>query len=92
MQIEQDTQTGKNVPLLPDNYPSELLDTADRLITFKQVTEFVPLKRTTLWHMEKEGAFPRRRTYGNKRSLWLLSEIQDWIKNLEPVPLNKSTG
>lgn len=74
---------------LSDNFPSELLAQSDRIVTKEQVLELTGLSSTSLWRLQQRGEFPLRRTVGTSRYVFLLSEIQDWMKNLEVVPYTK---
>ena len=37
------------------------------------------LSLVTLWRMEKEGIFPRRRQIGDRRSAHSVPEVLDWV-------------
>ena len=45
------------------------------------------LSTITLWRLEKQGAFPRRRKLTNATVGWLKSEIDEWISTRQPVDL-----
>lgn len=56
---------------------------AERALTYKELrTEKIKKSRSTLWALEKDGKFPKRRRQGG-RVYWLESEIDAWLKNLE---------
>ena len=51
-----------------------------RYIRFKEVRKLIPLGRTTIWRMMREGRFPQSRRIGKTAMAWLESEVEDWIK------------
>ncbi|MGY9058001.1 MAG: helix-turn-helix transcriptional regulator [Alphaproteobacteria bacterium] len=38
------------------------------------------ISRTTLWRMERQGDFPRRRQITPNRVCWLASEVEAWAE------------
>lgn len=54
----------------------------DRLIRRAQVLELTGLSRTTLWKMEREGRFPRRRQVGRAAVAWSEREVVEWMQGL----------
>lgn len=54
----------------------------DRLLRPDAVKEKTGLSRTTLWRLEKRGAFPARRHVGGNMVGWLESEIDAWLAGL----------
>jgi predicted DNA-binding transcriptional regulator AlpA len=53
---------------------------ADRIMNTPEVVEATGVSRTTLWRLEREGKFPRRRQLIGHRIGWLESEIDEWIQ------------
>jgi len=51
-----------------------------RYIRFKELRQRVPLGRTTIWKMMREGQFPQSRRIGKMATAWLENEVEDWIK------------
>lgn len=51
-----------------------------RYIRFKELRKSIPLGRTTIWRMMREGRFPQSRRIGKMAAAWLESEVEDWIK------------
>ena len=51
-----------------------------RYIRFKELRQRVPLGRTTIWRMMREGCFPQSRRIGKSARAWLENEIEEWIK------------
>jgi prophage regulatory protein len=56
-------------------------DISMRYIRFKELRQRVPLGRTTIWKMMREGRFPQSRRIGKMATAWLENEIEEWIKN-----------
>lgn len=50
-----------------------------RLLRFSEVQAKVGLSRTTLWRLERENQFPKRKRIGKNSVGWLESEIDEWI-------------
>jgi prophage regulatory protein len=40
----------------------------------------IPLGRTTIWRMMREGRFPQSRRIGKMATAWLESEVDEWIQ------------
>lgn len=55
-------------------------DITMRYIRFKELRQRVPLGRTTIWKMMREGRFPQSRRIGKMATAWLENEVEDWIK------------
>ena len=51
-----------------------------RYIRFKELKTLVPLGRTTIWRMEREGRFPRSRRIGKCAKAWLETEVLSWMQ------------
>jgi predicted DNA-binding transcriptional regulator AlpA len=56
------------------------------LIGIHEVRRRVNLSRTSIWRLERAGAFPSRRKISPKRVAWLLDEVEDWIRGRTAVP------
>ena len=54
---------------------------ADRIIRDRECGNRAGLSRSTRWRLEKRGLFPKRREISPNGRGWLLSEIEEWIKN-----------
>lgn len=59
----------------------------DRRIKIKEVCDMVALGKTKVYELIKQENFPAQRKQG-RMSYWLLSEIQNWIK--ENAQVNSS--
>ena len=51
-----------------------------RYLRFKELRNRVPLGRTTIWRMMRDGQFPRSRRIGKTAMAWLEDEVEDWIR------------
>ena len=56
-----------------------------KFITVKQVMDMTGLSRTTIWRLEKDGEFPKRRQLGIRRIGWIESEVLDWMESRAQV-------
>jgi predicted DNA-binding transcriptional regulator AlpA len=54
-----------------------------RYIRFKELKTLVPLGRTTIWRMERDGEFPQSRRIGKNAKAWLEAEVLSWMKERE---------
>jgi prophage regulatory protein len=61
---------------------------ADRILSQSEVQLATNMGRTTIWRLEREGKFPRRRQIIGHRIGWLESEVTEWIeaRPLAPAP------
>jgi prophage regulatory protein len=64
-------------PLRPeeDHYPSA---GPRKMLNEKQVLEIIPVSRSTLWRMEKQGKFPRSTYISSNRRFWFADEVTEW--------------
>jgi predicted DNA-binding transcriptional regulator AlpA len=51
-----------------------------RYIRFKELKTLVPLGRTTIWRMERDGQFPQSRRIGKNAKAWLEAEVLVWMQ------------
>ncbi|WP_188013288.1 helix-turn-helix transcriptional regulator [Photobacterium damselae] len=63
---------------IADNFP-------ERLVSENECCKLTGLSRTTRWELEKKGAFPVRQKIGERRVVWLWSELHQWMQSL-PQP------
>ena len=59
---------------------------AVRLMTKPEVLAITGLSFPTLWQWMRDGKFPRSRIVGG-RSMWVSSEIEQWLAALPKRPL-----
>lgn len=59
--------------------PTAVITPATRVLSLKTVLARVPLSRTTLWRLEREGLFPRRIKLSDNRVGWIEEEVNEWI-------------
>ena len=55
------------------------------------VQEVSALSRVTVWRMERDGKFPRRRQLSANSVGWLKSEVDAWVETREQV-MSSQTG
>lgn len=53
-----------------------------KIIGQNEICEITGLSRSTIWRMERDGQFPKRRQVSPSRIGWLSSEINEWLDNL----------
>ncbi len=52
-----------------------------RVIRFAEVRSKVGLSRTTIWRLEQDGRFPRRRQLSAGAVGWIAEEVEEWLQN-----------
>lgn len=57
-------------------------DEPRRMLTVAQVLEIVPVKRTTLFKMERAGTFPASHYASANRRFWFADEVAQWQRAL----------
>lgn len=62
--------------LLPPQYKEPNMTTVIRL---PELLKLVPISRTTLWRMERDGEFPSRIRLGANSVGWDLAEVEAWL-------------
>jgi prophage regulatory protein len=60
-----------------------------RLLSKVEVCDKVGLDYSYIWKLMHRGKFPRSRLIGDKRVMWLESEVDQWIADLPKVKLHK---
>ncbi len=55
---------------------------AGRLLRLPEVMARVGLKRSAIYQRMADGRFPRSRSLGPKCSVWVESEIDEWIRKV----------
>ncbi len=63
-----------------------------RLIRSSEVVKKVGLSRVTIWRMEREGKFPKRRRITSGAVGWLEHEIDQWIEARQTVKATNTPG
>ncbi|MBU6392936.1 MAG: AlpA family transcriptional regulator [Sphingomonadales bacterium] len=56
-----------------------------RLIRLPEVISKVGIKRSTIYQRMAEGRFPKGRAIGPKSTVWVESEIDDWIRSVVEI-------
>lgn len=57
----------------------------DRYVRAAEITRKTGLSLSTIYRLEQNGGFPRRRVLGPNSVGWLASEINDWLTS-RPIP------
>ncbi len=61
-----------------------------RAARWPRVHDLTGLSRPTIWRLEKDGLFPKRRRLSRHAVAWIEDEILDWLRAREigvgPVP------
>lgn len=53
---------------------------SDRFVREAERFKMTSISRSYAYQLEKEGKFPRRTKLGNRSVVWLLSDLQAWMK------------
>ena len=61
--------------------PTATITPEKRVLSLKTVLARVPLSRTTLWRLEREGLFPQRIKLSENRVGWIEEELDAWIQS-----------
>ncbi|QIO34361.1 helix-turn-helix transcriptional regulator [Bradyrhizobium sp. 1(2017)] len=61
---------------------SEDQEDVREMITAEQVLALIPVSRTTLFRMERDGVFPRGEAISPHRKLWFKDEVMAWQRDL----------
>ena len=57
----------------------------DRYIRWRELKGIVPLCRTRIDILERQGKFPKRRKIGGIAVAWLESEVKEWMNTRDEV-------
>jgi predicted DNA-binding transcriptional regulator AlpA len=73
----------------PDIVRPSTTDATPRLLDKAELLRRVPWSFPTIWAWMRAGTFPRSRMFGQK-SVWLESEINDFISSLPIAPIKEA--
>jgi prophage regulatory protein len=62
----------------------------DKNLRLPELRDKTGLSTTTIWRLEKDGKFPKRRRLSARCVAWLQSEVEAWIASREPLPSQAS--
>ncbi|MGV2495959.1 helix-turn-helix transcriptional regulator [Pelagerythrobacter aerophilus] len=68
-----------NLPESPSGGSSE---PPQRLLRLPEVMERVGLRRTAIYQRMREGRFPASRSLGPRCTVWVESEIDNWVQSV----------
>ena len=78
-------------PLQPeDRAPDE--PRVRRMLTEAQVLEKIPFGRTTLYHQERDGKFPRSIYISPNRRVWFEDQIIEWQQTVNEFNPDRGRG
>ena len=64
-----------------------------KAIRWSRVHELTGMSRSTVWRLETEGNFPRRRRLTGHAVAWIEDEVMEWLSSREigmgPVPASQ---
>jgi predicted DNA-binding transcriptional regulator AlpA len=63
-----------------------------RMLNEKQVLEVIPVSRTTLYRMEKNGRFPKSTYISPNRRVWFEDEIIGWQNAVNEFDPHRARG
>jgi predicted DNA-binding transcriptional regulator AlpA len=66
-------------------------ETDERIVAEDELLERIPLDRTTIWRMEREGRFPKSIRLTAARKGWRWSAILAWLTDREQNPVASRT-
>jgi prophage regulatory protein len=62
-------------------------DLDDRVITTQELLRLVPLDRSTIWRLSRDGQFPKPIQLTASRIGWRLSAVRAWLADREHQPI-----
>lgn len=60
---------------------ARVADASSPFLGLKQVMELVPVSRSSLYLMVKNGEFPKQKKLGKRAMAWSKAEVMAWIKD-----------
>ena len=57
----------------------------ESIISTREAMRLTGLGRTTIWKLEREGRFPRKRQLSDRRVGYLRMEVTFWIGDRQPA-------
>jgi prophage regulatory protein len=71
--------------------PELALEANERVVTTAELVERVPLDRSTIWRLAREGRFPRPIQLTSSRIGWRWSAVLAWLADREAHPVETRT-
>jgi prophage regulatory protein len=57
----------------------------EEVLRTREVLKITKFSRSTLWRLERQGRFPRRRKLSDRAVGWFRSEVEGWLAEREPI-------
>ena len=67
---------------LPEGPYGGISGPPERLLRLPEVMERVGLRRTAIYQRMREGRFPQSRSLGPRCTVWVESEVNNWINGI----------
>jgi prophage regulatory protein len=71
--------TESHVPTRREDKPAAT--SGPRFMRAREVARCAGLSQVTIWRMEREGRFPKRRRISSNAVGWLAEEVENWIRS-----------
>ena len=65
----------------------DVADQNERILSVEELLERIPLDRSTLWRMARDGRFPRPLQLTPSRIGWRWTSILEWLADREENPV-----
>ena len=62
----------------------------DRILTTDEILKMLPVSKSTLWRLEKQGLFPMHFKLGLRRNGWMESDVVSWLDNVQEGNIRRS--
>ena len=79
--------SGDALFMAKQHHNRDAADASERIITANQLLERIPLNRSTIWKMCREGRFPRPIQLSPARIGWRWTAVLAWLQEREENPL-----
>jgi len=60
-----------------------------KMLSIEEVLKLVPISRTTLFRLEREGRFPEGRVVGGRGKAWFADDIARWQQHLSKTRVRR---
>lgn len=66
----------------PESLAGGISEPPERLLRLPEVMQRVGLRRTAIYQRMREGRFPLSRSLGPRCTVWVESEIDEWVHSV----------